>query len=189
LEYAQRRRRGARLMIGRGLEAHRNKVHVQSKSGLGKASPNGTLVVRQGVAEFSPSTATLQIKSGEGILIAFATGHGRPRWMDRSLPIAYSPAPSSRRSRRPCREFEGRQNEQLRADKLAEDQNQQSAGGGSRKDPSQNPTAGAFADGRYCLNLAAAQLRHTPGTTWSAKCHINMRPLNQRRQSETEVVA
>jgi hypothetical protein len=66
-----------------------------------------SILVQSGLAE---------IKSGEGTLIAFATGPGRPRWMGRSLPIALSPAPSSRISRRPHREFAGRQNEQLPAD-------------------------------------------------------------------------
>jgi putative transposase len=38
---------------------------------------------------------------------------------------------------------------------------------------------GAFPDGQSCLNLAAARLRHIAGTTWSAKCYMNMRPLYQ----------
>ena len=48
---------------------------------------------------------------------------------------------------------------------------------------------GAFPDGQSCLNLAAARLRHIAGTTWSAKCYMNMRPLYQQQQSETEAVA
>ena len=48
---------------------------------------------------------------------------------------------------------------------------------------------GAFPDGQSCLNLAAAPLRHIAGTTWSAKCYMNMRPLYQQQQSETEAVA
>ena len=39
------------------------------------------------------------------------------------------------------------------------------------------------------LNLAAARLRHIAGTTWSAKCYMNMRPLYQQHLSETEAVA
>jgi hypothetical protein len=35
---------------------------------------------------------------------------------------------------------------------------------------------GAFPDGQSCLNLAAARLRYIAGTTWSAKCYMNMRP-------------
>ena len=48
---------------------------------------------------------------------------------------------------------------------------------------------GAFPDGQSCLNLAAARLRHIAGTTWSAKCYMNMRPLYQQQQPETEAVA
>ena len=48
---------------------------------------------------------------------------------------------------------------------------------------------GAFPDGQSCLNLAAARLRYIAGTTWSAKCYMNMRPLYQQRLSETEAVA
>ena len=48
---------------------------------------------------------------------------------------------------------------------------------------------GAFPDGQSCLNLAAARLRYIAGTTWSAKCYMNMRPLYQQQQSETEAVA
>jgi putative transposase len=48
---------------------------------------------------------------------------------------------------------------------------------------------GAFPDGQSCLNLAAARLRHIAGTTWSAKCCMNMRPLYQQYLSETEAVA
>ena len=39
------------------------------------------------------------------------------------------------------------------------------------------------------LNLADARLRHIAGTTWSAKCYMNMRPLYQQQLSETEAVA
>jgi putative transposase len=48
---------------------------------------------------------------------------------------------------------------------------------------------GAFPDGQSCLNLAAARLRHIAGTTWSAKCYMNTRPLYQQQLSETEAVA
>jgi transposase-like protein len=48
---------------------------------------------------------------------------------------------------------------------------------------------GAFPDGQSCLNLAAARLRYIAGTTWSAKCYMNMRPLYQPHLSETEAVA
>src|SRR5450631_1636001 len=43
---------------------------------------------------------------------------------------------------------------------------------------------GAFPDGQSCLNLAAARLRYIAGTTWSAKCYMNMRPLYQQQQSK-----
>ena len=39
---------------------------------------------------------------------------------------------------------------------------------------------GAFPDGQSCLNLAAARLRYIAGTAWSAKCYMNMRPLDQQ---------
>src|SRR3984957_17235574 len=49
---------------------------------------------------------------------------------------------------------------------------------------------GAFPDGQSCLNLAAARLRYIAGTTWSAKCYMNMRPLyQQQQQSKTEAAA
>ena len=43
---------------------------------------------------------------------------------------------------------------------------------------------GAFPDSQSCLNLPAARLRHVAGTTWSAKCYMNMRPLYQQHLSE-----
>lgn len=46
---------------------------------------------------------------------------------------------------------------------------------------------GAFPDGQSCLNLAAARLRHIVGTQWSTKRYMNMRPLYQAAQTETEV--
>lgn len=46
---------------------------------------------------------------------------------------------------------------------------------------------GAFPDGQSCLNLAAARLRHIAGTQWSTKRYMNMRPLYQAEQTETEV--
>src|SRR6478736_2788913 len=48
---------------------------------------------------------------------------------------------------------------------------------------------GAFPDGQSCLNLAAARLRYIAGTTWSAKCYMNMRPLYQPQVMQTEAVA
>jgi transposase-like protein len=45
---------------------------------------------------------------------------------------------------------------------------------------------GAFPDGQSCLNLAAARLRHIAGTHWSTKRYMNMRPLYQAAQIETE---
>ena len=48
---------------------------------------------------------------------------------------------------------------------------------------------GAFPDGQSCLNLAAARLRYIAGTTWSAKCYMNMRPLYQPQVVQTEAVA
>jgi putative transposase len=44
---------------------------------------------------------------------------------------------------------------------------------------------GAFPDCQSCLNLAAARLRYIAGTTWSAKCYMNMRPLYQPQVPET----
>jgi hypothetical protein len=34
---------------------------------------------------------------------------------------------------------------------------------------------------------ASARLRHIAGTTWSAKCHMNMRPLYAQQFSESGV--
>src|SRR5882724_6845694 len=48
---------------------------------------------------------------------------------------------------------------------------------------------GTFPEGQSCLNLAAARLRHLAGTTWSAKCYMNMRPLYQQLLLQTEAVA
>ena len=36
---------------------------------------------------------------------------------------------------------------------------------------------GAFPDGKSCLNLAAARLRHIAGTQWSTRKYMNMAPL------------
>ncbi len=36
---------------------------------------------------------------------------------------------------------------------------------------------GAFPDGKSCLNLAAARLRHIAGTQWSTRKYMNMTPL------------
>src|SRR3954467_1928153 len=46
---------------------------------------------------------------------------------------------------------------------------------------------GAFPDGQSCLNLAAARLRYIAGTTWSAKCYMNMRPLYQPQVMQTSM--
>ena len=40
---------------------------------------------------------------------------------------------------------------------------------------------GAFPDGKSCLNLAAARLRHVAGTTWSAKRYLNMELLRKEK--------
>jgi transposase-like protein len=40
---------------------------------------------------------------------------------------------------------------------------------------------GAFPDGKSCLNLAAARLRHIAGTTWSAKRYLNMEFLQKEK--------
>ena len=40
---------------------------------------------------------------------------------------------------------------------------------------------GAFPDGKSCLNLAAARLRHMAGTTWSAKRYLNMELLQKEK--------
>jgi transposase-like protein len=45
---------------------------------------------------------------------------------------------------------------------------------------------GAFPDGQSCLNLAAARLRHIAGTQWSTKRYMNMRPLFEAEQTQTE---
>jgi hypothetical protein len=62
---------------------------------------------------------------------------------------------------------------------------------GTRVSPStvSNLNKKIYAKIEACLNLAAARLRHIAGTTWSAKCYMNMRPLYQQQQSETEAVA
>lgn len=43
---------------------------------------------------------------------------------------------------------------------------------------------GAFPDGKSCLNLAAARLRHIAGTTWSAKRYLNMELLYKAKFTE-----
>ena len=47
---------------------------------------------------------------------------------------------------------------------------------------------GAFPDGKSCLNLAAARLRHIAGTTWSAKRYLNMELL-QKEKLNTNLTA
>jgi putative transposase len=48
---------------------------------------------------------------------------------------------------------------------------------------------GAFPDGQSCLNLAAARLRYIAGSAWSAKRYMNMRPLYQLQNIQTDAVA
>ncbi len=45
---------------------------------------------------------------------------------------------------------------------------------------------GAFPDGQTCLNLVAARLRHIAGIQWSTKRYMNMRPLFQAAEAQTE---
>ncbi len=40
---------------------------------------------------------------------------------------------------------------------------------------------GAFPDGKSCLNLAAARLRHIAGTTWSSKRYLDMTLLKEQQ--------
>ena len=40
---------------------------------------------------------------------------------------------------------------------------------------------GAFPDGRSCLCLAAARLKHVAGTQWSTRKHMNMEPLREMK--------
>ena len=40
---------------------------------------------------------------------------------------------------------------------------------------------GAFPDGKSCLNLAAARLRHIAGTEWSTRRYMNMQPLHEMK--------
>ena len=42
---------------------------------------------------------------------------------------------------------------------------------------------GAFPDGKSCLNLAAARLRHIAGTTWSSKRYLDMTLLKEKEIS------
>jgi len=44
---------------------------------------------------------------------------------------------------------------------------------------------GAFPDGTSCLNLAAARLRHTAGTTWSSRRYLNMELLQKGKIGTT----
>ncbi len=48
---------------------------------------------------------------------------------------------------------------------------------------------GAFPDGRSCLNLAAARLRHIAGGQWSTRRYMNMAPLYAAKASSTGAVA
>jgi len=45
------------------------------------------------------------------------------------------------------------------------------------RDPATNPGRGAFPDGKSCLNLAAARLRHIAGTQWATRKYMNMTSL------------
>ena len=47
---------------------------------------------------------------------------------------------------------------------------------------------GAFPDGKSCLNLAAARLRHIAGTQWSTRKYMNMIP-RFAEQTQGAVVA
>jgi len=42
----------------------------------------------------------------------------------------------------------------------------------------------AFPDGKNALNLAAAKLRHIPGTKWSTKRYLDMTLLKQQQQEK-----
>ena len=48
---------------------------------------------------------------------------------------------------------------------------------------------GAFPDGKSCLNLAAARLRHIAGTQWSTRKYMNMTPLYAEQNQHGAVVA
>ncbi len=48
---------------------------------------------------------------------------------------------------------------------------------------------GAFPDGKSCLNLAAARLRHIAGSTWATKRYMNMKPLFENIEDQTGAVA
>ena len=48
---------------------------------------------------------------------------------------------------------------------------------------------GAFPDGQFCLNLAAARLRYIAGSAWSTKRYMNMLPLYQPQEIQTGAVA
>jgi transposase-like protein len=48
---------------------------------------------------------------------------------------------------------------------------------------------GAFPDGRSCLNLAAARLRHIAGSKWSTRKYMNMAPLYAEQTSNSGAVA
>jgi len=48
---------------------------------------------------------------------------------------------------------------------------------------------GAFPDGRSCLNLAAAKLRHIAASQWAIRRYMNMAPLYASHLSATGAVA
>jgi len=72
---------------------------------------------------------------------------------------------------------------------LAENQNQQSAGADHERDQAQNPRRRCF-PGRSVLSQPGgrATTAHRRNNV-VAKCYMNMRPLYQQQQSETEAVA
>ncbi|MCT9000421.1 transposase [Chelativorans intermedius] len=45
---------------------------------------------------------------------------------------------------------------------------------------------GAFPDGKSCLNLAAARLRHIAASQWSTRKYMNMAPSTQSKPQPTE---
>jgi transposase-like protein len=47
---------------------------------------------------------------------------------------------------------------------------------------------GAFPDGKSCLNLAAARLRHIAGTAWSSKRYLDMARL-YNKETNTQMTA
>ena len=48
---------------------------------------------------------------------------------------------------------------------------------------------GAFPDGKSCLNLAAARLRHIAAGKWSSRKYMNMEPLFHEQNHTQGAVA